>query len=282
MIPVLFYSHVAEPVTQAILTSGLDKDLSLVKLSLSNLLKDTSIFDEINNDEVKIEWTLPSGEKIHNSEKYYLLNRVLSIPDELFEDFDSVDKTYSMSEFRAYLTFAIESFPKCSAKPGPFGLSGNRFSLPRQWETVSKAKLPLAVPEYYLGDLSLIEPNSNLVYSTPHNYYFWKPNKDLHDSSSFAFERPPGIPIICSVAGDEVEVYPYQQDEQINSSGTLLFKELAFRLAHLFDSPIAEILLFFDTSLISFGMISNIPYASKNKPWFKSLLRSFLQKELSR
>lgn len=108
MIPVLLYSHTAEPVTQALLTSGLGKDLSLVKLSLSNLLKDTSIFDEINDDEVKIEWTLPSGEKIHNSENYYLLNRILSIPEELFEEFDSEDRTYSMSEFRGYLTFGFK------------------------------------------------------------------------------------------------------------------------------------------------------------------------------
>lgn len=280
MNPVLLYSHEAEPVTKALLTSHLDKDLTLVKLSLNDLLKDTIIFDEIYNDEVKIEWTLKSGEKIRNTEDYYLLNRILTVPQEIFDEFDTADRAYSMSEFNAYLTFAIESFPKCSGKPAPFGLSGNHFSLPRQWDIVMKSNLNMVVPRYYLGNLSSISKKPNFVYSTPHNYYFWKPCPDNNNNYSFAFERPVGEPIICCVIGDNVEVYAYQQDDQIHLSDSYLIKEIAFRLAHLFDSPISEILLFYDASKISFGMISNIPYASKNKPWFNTLLQSFLKKKL--
>lgn len=282
MIPVLLYSHETEPVTKALLTSELDEDLKLVKLSLSSLLKEASIFDEVHDDEVKIEWTLASGEKIRNTDNYYLLNRVLTVPQEMFDEFDTEDRTYSMSEFSAYLAFAIESFPKCSAKPAPFGISGNHFSLPRQWDIVMKGNLSLAVPDYYLGNLSSISQKTNLVYSTPHNYYFWKLNPEDSNARSFAFERPTGAPIICCVMGDEIEVYPYQRDRQIHVSDSHLIKEIAFQLAHLFNFPISEVLLFYDTSKISFGMISSIPYASKNKPWFNILLQSFLKKKLIR
>lgn len=278
MIPILLYSHETEPVTHAILTSELDKTLPLVKLSLRSLLNDSLIFDEIHDDKVKIEWTLSSGEKLYNTDNYYLLNRVLTVPKELFDEFDPVDSAYALNEFSAYLTFAIQSFPNCSARPSPFGLSGNHFSLPRQWEVVHKGKLDIEIPKYYLGNLSYIQKSPNLIYSTPHNYYLWKPSEDKHHSSSFAFERPVGIPIICCVIGNEVEIYPYKREYNIPLLDIQFIHEIALHLTQLFNFPISEILLFYNDSQITFGMISSTPYASRNKSWFNTMLQSFLKK----
>lgn len=282
--PILLYSHAEEPVTSVILsTSELDLGFDFVKLSLESLLKSTNIFDELVENEVKIQWTLSSGIKIINSEYHYLFNRVLSVPEKIFEDFAEEDRAYSISEFRAYLAFAIEAFPKCSAKPGAFGLSGNRYSLPRQWQLVKKADLSLAVPNYYLGDLSSISVKEALVYSSPYNYYYWKPNKNDCNRTSFAFERPKGIPVICCVIGNKVTAFPYQEDDKICTGHLPKIEAVGRMLAQTFNYDIAEVLLFSDDpSGLSFGMISNVPYASRKKEWFSLWLHNFLQEALLR
>jgi len=68
-----------------------------------------------------------------------------------------------MSEFRAYLAFAIEAFPSSFSKPGPFGLSGNRFSLPRQWEMIKKAEFTCDSPKYYLENMNFCPLKRDLV-----------------------------------------------------------------------------------------------------------------------
>lgn len=145
MTPILLYSHAKEPITQILLSSTLDQKCGLIKLSLEDLLNKASIIDELNHDEVKINWNFPSGLKILNSNNFYLINRVISVPEEIFNDFSEEDRLYSMSEFSAYLAFAIEAFPNSFSKPGPFGLSGNRFSLPRQWGMIKKAEFTCLV-----------------------------------------------------------------------------------------------------------------------------------------
>lgn len=282
MKPILLYSHAEEPVTRLMLSDGLDMEFNLVKLSLEELLKDATIFDELNENGAKVEWTLSSGKKISNSEDFYLFNRVLTVPEELFEEFAEEDRLYSLTEFRAYLAFALEAFPKCSSKPGAFGLSGNRFSLPRQWEMIKNSSISLNVPEYYLGNLTLIPEKQSLVFSSPHDYYYWKPGKAHKDCASFAFDKPKGSPHICCVIGNEAEVFPYQAEKKTSKNHLLILKKISHKLANIFNYGIAEILLFIDNEKISFGMISNIPYASKNKPWFSSLIKSYLRNETSR
>ncbi len=281
MKPILLYSHAEEPITNLMLSGELDREFNPVKISLEELLNDTSILDEFNENETKIEWTLVSGDKISNTESFYLINRVLSVPEELFNDFAEEDRHYSINEFRAYLAFALEAFPKSSSKPGAFGLSGNRLSLPRQWETVRRSVTNLNVPNYYLGNIDHMIDAQSLVHSDPHDYYYWKPSKGL-ESTSFAFERPKGIPVISCIAGEGVETFAYQSNENISSEHQPMLKEISRALANIFNFDIAEILLFLDDDKISFGMISNIPYASKKRPWFSSMLKTYIRNEISR
>ena len=86
MTPILLYRHVNEPLTRALLSSKLDQKYGLIKLSLETLLDQVNILDELNEYEAKIDWTFPSGEKVSHSSSFYLINRVLSVPEKLFKD----------------------------------------------------------------------------------------------------------------------------------------------------------------------------------------------------
>lgn len=99
---VLLYSHSDEPITQVLLSSELDQKFDMIKLSLETLLQDVTIIDEVNGINTKVEWTLSSGIQISNTSDFYLINRVLSVPETLVQDFAEEDKNYSLSELRAY------------------------------------------------------------------------------------------------------------------------------------------------------------------------------------
>ncbi len=280
--PVLLYSHAEEPVTRALLSlCKSDEAFEIIEISLERLLGDAIIFDEIKDNQVKVQWSFDSGVSISNSADCYLINRVISVPEAIFRDFVDVDRAYAASEFRAYLAFAIESFPQCLAKPGPFGLSGNRYSLPKQWEIVKGANLGLCVPHYFLGDLSNVHVTSDLVCSSPYNYYYWKPIESTPPSASFAFKRPHGIPVICCIVGEQINMFPYRKDDELCSSCLPKIREVSRMLADLFDYKIAEILLFSTgNSGLNFGMISNIPYASERKSWFQAMIQTFFIKNI--
>ena len=219
---------------------------------------------------------------ILNSYNFYLINRVLSVPEEIFSDFSEEDKEYSISEFRAYLMFAIEAFPNSFAKSGAFGLSGNRFSLPRQWEIVGKSNIILKTPNYYLGNMDFCHLKGDLVYTHPFNFYHWRPNGNLVDAdqTAFAFLRPKGDPVIACVIRDHVDIFCYHSEDEISPKHNLLLKKNAIYLSRLFNYPIAEILFFIEDDQLIFGMISNIPYASNKKEWFPEKICTYFEKEL--
>jgi hypothetical protein len=283
MIPILLYSHVNEPLTRSLLSSKLDQTHGLIKLSLEALLDQVNILDELNEYEVKIDWTFPSGEKISNSSSFYLINRVLSVPEKLFQDFAEQDRLYSLSEFKAYLAFAIEAFPNAFSRSGAFGLSGNRYSLPRQWEMIRNAKFSLKTPEYYLGNMDFCPLNGELIYANTFDYYFWKPNRSLVDLEkvAFAFLKPQGKPLVACVVREDVQVFSCNSADNISTIIHSLVSEKALELSHLFNYPIAEILFFAEDQSICFGMVSNIPYASSKKNWFQEKVASYFVEEIS-
>lgn len=268
----LLSNDVREPVSHILLKHRDILNFQLITLSLEDFLNRVEIFDEIIDGLPKIRWTLPDDSIITNSEDFFLINRVLTVPESLFEDFHPLDKEYALAEFRAYLTFALEAFPLALAKPGPGGLSGNRFSLPQQWYIVQEAKLNISTPDYYLGDLKYFNYKQSdlIVYSTPYNYYYWKPSipSCKHEEINFCFSKPPGIPIVCSILGEEVFVFPYFADDPLSRSTNAKLTEISRQLTRLFEYSIAECLLFVDGKEVTFGMISNIPYASRKKEFF--------------
>jgi hypothetical protein len=281
MKPVLIYSHPDEPITQALFSSELDRKFGMIKLSLDSLLKDTVIIDEFDESKVKIDWTLPSGEKVLNSENFFLINRVLSVPENLFHDFSEEDRLYSLTEFRSYLAFALEAFPFYFSKPGAFGLSGNRFSLPRQWEMVRQLNCLIQVPNYFLGNVKFCDLKGDLVYSEPFNYYYWKPGQKIRNTA-FVFEKPKGKPCVACLIGDQIEVFFYHSCDQLSEEYSNLVKEKSRIISQLFNYSIAECLFFIDDKDINFGMITNIPYASRHKNWFSYNINSFFTQIIGR
>jgi len=244
MTGILLYSHCNEPVTQVILSHA-QHGMDIIVLSVKDLLDNVIIFDEINND-AKLNWKLPCGKTILNSKDFYLINRVFDLPQDLFNDFHKDDKDYSRAEFYAYLIFALEAFPLSLSKPGPFGLSGNAFSLPRQWEMIKRETKDIRTPDYYLGAMSMCpylhSKENNVIYSSANNNYCWKPNTYEADSSSnsFAFIKPKGIPVICFIYGENVKVFPYDEKEILSSKQENLIKNNASTLKKIFNYKIAE------------------------------------------
>ena len=276
----LLSSDIREPISHALSTNREKLKFPLITLTLEDFLKNTEVFDEVVGGVPKIEWTLPGKKRITNSQEFFLINRVLSTPESLFKDFHPLDREYALAEFRAYLTFAIEAFPFTLAKPGPGGLSGNRFSLPQQWNIIKNSGLDILTPKFFLGNpkYSPFNEAELVIYSTPYNYYYWKPNIPSCKSKeiNFCFSRPPGVPIICSTIGNSVFVFPYFDNDMIKKSIEFKITTLISELTEIFDFFIAECLLFVDNTKVTFGMISNIPYASKKKIFFeRELINEF-------
>lgn len=266
----LLYSDAKEPVTELLLENLGLFDSRILPVSIERLLQDAVIFDEINDGSPILNWEFPDGLKITNSKDYYLVNRVLSVPDHLFIDFHKEDREYAQFEFRAYLMFAIEAFPIATSKPGPGGLSGGRHSLPQQWKIVEQLNCGISVPAFCLGlqnDNPFASSRDDIVYTTPYNYYDWRPDPahNKRGKTSFSFMRPQGIPILACVVGNHVTIFPYRTEDFLPIRMKGLLDHHASLLAKTFDYHIAEILLFLDGDRITFGMISNIPYASKQK-----------------
>lgn len=281
MRPILLYSHPNEPITKALLSSTLIEQNDLIDLPLKALLNEVCIIDEFDHKEIKIHWTLHSGLEITNSDDFYLINRVISVPEEIFCDFVEEEKQYSISEFRAYLAFAIEAFPNSFSKPGAFGLSGNRYSLPRQWEIIRRSNLSIETPSYYLGNMEFCTLQGNLVYTTPFDFYYWKPNHDLidDDKSSFAFLKPSGKPVVACVIGDNIKIFSCEDSDGISMRMSSLLMKNTLLISHLFNYSIAEILFFVEEDNFTFGMISCVPYfSSKKKSFLENICHYFEDK----
>jgi hypothetical protein len=264
----LLCSDIHEPVSKVLIQHKDELAFPFLIMTLEDFLKDVEVFDEIIDGIPKIEWTCPKNRKITNSD-WFLVNRVLSLPQKLFEDFHPEDREYAQAEFRAYLMFALMSFPESLGKPGQGGLSGNRYSLPLQWSKVENLNLEIAVPIFFLGNKQYMpfDNASKVVHTSPFNYYFWKP--DVKKESEFCFIRPEGNPVISSVVGDQGFAFPAKEDYILDTQEERI-TVASKKIADEFGYPIAESLWFVDGEHITFGMMSNIPYASKNKRFFQS------------
>lgn len=266
---ILLYSHSKEPITEALLSMPHTKNRGVTPISLHELLHHAQIVDHFDHSSTSIGWTFPSGLRVSNTEEYYMINRVLSVPKSLFEDFAIEDRRYAENEFRAYLLFALEAFPRSYGRPGPFGLCGNQYSLPRQWSMVEAMELPLKVPNYYLGCMDFCPLDKNIVYTEPFCFYLWRPNDALRAKTSFAFERPQGRPAIAAVFGETVKIFPCTAPQTaLSKDDEARLVPYAQSLARCFGYPICEILFFLEDEHIFFGVASHVPRASSRQKWF--------------
>ncbi len=211
------------------------------------------IFDEVNDIDTRINWQAEGGMQISNKD-YFLLNRVLYVPDNLFNDFAEEDRSYAKREIEAYLGFSFNAFKGIGNKSAT-GACVDSLSLPRQWNKISN-RLKIKVPHYYWGPAQRlsIPKNANLVYSDIHNYLTWTVNQNLNNQKHiFCFEKPLGSPVFILSIGNKQLL---TSDIRVCKEQEAVLKALAKSINKYFNHFISEILVFVNGSELVFGCIN--------------------------
>ena len=275
----LVYSSNEDPVVQSLNCSFKDLGEPLVLVSLEKLLNDVEIDDEIVEGKTTLNWTLPDGMTVSNRENVKLINRVLTIPECLFEDFHPEDREYAKNEFCAYLMFSLENFKHSTAKPGYLGMAGNQYPLPYQWEQVRKTIPSIKTPPYYVGPFEGFPFNldkEEVVQSSIFNFRYWKSSDKISrpkpNENLFSFVKPKGQPYFCFVCGGEVLVARADENKSDCPDCLVRLSQTSKEVVSLFSQKIAEILFFVDRGDITFGMSTNTLFGISKNSSFDSFL----------
>ncbi len=278
----LIHDNQPDPIVSAILSAQDQWPEPIVSLSVEKILQDATIFDEIEDGQPHLSWTFsdPKIGTIHNHPEIKLVNRLRSVPSALFADFHSEDRDYALTEFHAYMTFALNAFPVKLNAPGFFGLAGNQYPLPIQWDLVTKASLGLAVPSYYLGaafHCPFDFKSQPVILNHTYGYRHWKPGGLPNSPSVFALLRPQGDPYFCLVIGDQSLALAGPGAPPLNPDLSDRLRSLAVKISEVLASPIAEILFFVSGDKITFGVLDIVPAATTGHPLFGDLVIRGLQ-----
>ena len=277
----LLYSDPREPITKVLLKHK--KALNISPLFLRDFLKKGTIFDAFTQEKTSIHWEMPGLGTMTNEKDLLLINRAFKCDKEWFSDFAKDDSKFAQEEFFAYLYFAINAFPNKTESPALWSLSGCGYSLPELWDIVEKHKIPVALPDHYLGDKLMLPPNWNpvdVVCSEEYNFYEWTPNfSSKAPRYIFAFLRPPGIPCLSFNLLDHTSLHPMDPSIplDINKSMQNKIKDTSRQIHGVFGLFASEILFFIDGEKITFGMINNIPKMVSKVPDFEQIVLKTLR-----
>jgi len=263
---ILITSHsLGEAITKCVIDNQNYFDVPITVVSLQELITDYTIFDELTDSGSVIRWNKGSDFCISNKD-HYLLNRVLYVPNVLFNDFISHDQEYAQREFEAYLGFSFNAFVGVGNKSAK-GEIGDVLSLPQQWASI-RNKFEINVPNYYWGPSyrNSLKNMNNVVYSSIYHFMNWSiSNSAQVNKHIFCFEKPPGNPVfILSIGGKQL--ITSNVDLSINMEDRLL--EIAKQIALIFNYFISEILMFVDGDNLYFGCINHeIIRSNKNSSY---------------
>lgn len=249
----------------------------LVALSLAKILQDATIYDVIENGHPRLNWSFSDLEPISNTLDVKLVNRVSRVPQELFHDFHPEDREYAHIEFSAYMNFALNAFECKLGEPGFFGLCGQRYPMPLQWNLLQRAGLAVQLPRYYLGTphfcpFDFSKDNSEFIINHTYGYRHWKPGGRPEGKNVFAVRRPGGSPYFAFVVDQEVLVMAGPQSSPISQILSERIKFISLEIAKCLKSPIAELLFFVEGESITFGVADTIPVATIHHPEFDDTL----------
>ncbi len=261
----LIYDNEFEPISAAIIKNK--KKLNVKILHLKDLIDNVEIFDEFDSKKTKIRWYISDKEKVTNSNKTFVVNRLFNFSDELFNEFSSQDKEYAKSEFWAYLVFSLNSFKNITENPGIGALAGQCLSLPQQWDLIEKNETDVSTPDFYCGpeELLIEEFKNNCIFTNPYNFYTWKVNepKKSEEDNVFAIKKPKGHPVLAFNVGKKVYLYDQEhQKKEFSDKTKEKIKFMSKKIHKIFNYFISEILFFVDDENITFAMISNKPFGS--------------------
>lgn len=247
----LFTTDQFDPISHALLAG----DQSIIQLTLQEFMQHVEVFDYLDPKHLSIHWQY-NDVVINNDQQTLLLNRVCQIPTTLFNDFNSDDAEYALSELEAYLGFALNAFNSINRAIDERGCVPC-YSLPYQWRKTKKAFNQIQVPGYYWGDARFNHLNKeNLIYSDIYRYDLWRVvSAPQAEKSVFCFERPKGQALISLVIGDNVLL---TGDLQLSEEMSQQIKLLSVNIAQDFNYFICEMLFFIEEKTICFGCVS--PY----------------------
>lgn len=244
-------------------------------ITLNDLLNKYEIQDELNDDEVKIEWSFLLEGKKYTNKEYSLLNRITFIENSLFENFQLIDLDYAKREFEAYLGFAFNAF-KSPQYQALNGICEKIYSLPQQWQMVQNT-IFMHVPEYWWSgqNFNPLANNENVVHSEIFNFLNWS-STPFKKPTGFSFMKPIGHPVFILALG---ESYLLTSELSLTFTQRQIIIAIGRKLSELFKYFIFECLLFVDGDQITFGCVNIDIVRSSNNPDFNSFLQKNFLKE---
>jgi hypothetical protein len=267
----LIYSNDREPVTQVLLRCR--EELSIHVLPIEVLLNDCQIYDEFDINSTIINWSIPSIGNITNSNNTLVINRVFELQQDCFCDFVVEDREYARAEFGAYLSFALQAFPKITEKPGVGSWSGGCYSLIHQWSVVEENCPKFRVPLFYVGPKGCIPKmfKKDGIFSSPYSFYNWK-NTDLKKVKSddvFVFKKPKGTPLLIFVSGTDCSIHNMDNSPvSINENMRDEIFQSCLHIGKIFGFFIFEVFIFLHEDEVTFGMTTNRPIGAAMTPHF--------------
>lgn len=271
----LIHDNQLDPVVSAIMATQNLWQEPIVSLSIDQILKEATIYDEIDDGNPVLSWTFPDIGTITNSRDVKLINRMRAVPRSIFSDFHPDDQEYAQTEFHAYMTFALNAFPVKLNAPGFFGLAGNQYPLPLQWDLIKKSSLGVSVPSYYLGAAAHCPFDGErdpLIFNHIYGYRHWKPGGVPTGTSTFAVLKPQGFPYFCLVAGTQALLMEGPHGQALDPDLADHVRSLGIKAAATLGSTIAEILFFIEGHHITFGVLDITPAATVRHPQFQSVV----------
>ena len=258
-------------------------------LSVKELLNETEIEDEIKDGKPFLHWKWKNLQ-IENKQAVHLINRVIALNHNLFSDFHPDDQNYAYQEFSAYLMFALEAFPSKLGTPGAYGLAGDLYPLPHQWQLVEE-NLNIISPRFYIGPIEFFK-NSSQKIKKPilaqglYDYYRWRPENDVsahlakneENKMIFIYERPSGEPYVSFVAHQNTSTWSVEEKNKklsLNIKNEL--SRISLEISKILKLPLAEILFFVNGNHITFGMASNIMMSLHKYPKAHDMILNGIQ-----
>ncbi len=241
---------------------------------IHELLTDFNIHDELSDEGSIIRW-FKTPKKIISNQTHYLLNRTLSIHDDLFSKFIKKDRDYAKREFEAYLGYSFSSF-KGLDNQTVNGICGSFHSLPEQWQKVQKNTI-LSTPKYYWGPKSHCSLKLNIIYSDIYNIFNWSTTHPRPQTPHiFCFEKPKGLPLFILSVGKKIFI---TSTVKLSAQTQARIQKTLRAIQTCFGYFIFEVLLFIHDNHILFGCINLELTRTKKHPNFEAFICKHLARE---
>lgn len=201
----------SDPTLTAVARSAEHRGTPVLAVSSRDLVEDLEVRDDVVGGRTRIAWRL-GDVRLDGAEVTGVLNRLDDLDIGAFADLPSTAAAFTWRELRAYLIFALSTFPRVVNPPEGQALSGAGESLGRQWRRLSPV---VPCPRWWFGRAAEApgwarRPGRRLATSQPWGLPSWRP-VDLDDApptgSLLFHEVPAGHPVDVWLVGREIWVH---------------------------------------------------------------------------